>query len=247
MREHLRDSSRPVALITGGASYLGRSISRKLAEEGFRVVLHYQNSREKTKELAEEIGHSGGEVLIVKADLRKVERAPVLIRSTIRAFKRLDLLVNNASLFFPTPLSSSRPDQWRELFQVNLFSPYFLSRAAGPWLKKHNGCIVNMTDIYAENPVLRDHSGYAASKAALVNLTRSLAKEMGPDVRVNAVSPGAIFIPKKFNRREREALIARSALKRQGTPEDIAQAVHFLATQKFITGQVLKVDGGRFL
>jgi pteridine reductase len=236
-----------VALVTGGASFLGAAISRKLAAEGFQLILHYQNSFGKTKKIADELKSLGSKVMMFRADLRKVEQAPALIRSTIQAFKRLDLLINNASLFTKTPISITRPEQWRELFDVNLFSPFFLSRAAKPWLQKAHGCIVNMTDIYAEKPILRDHSGYSASKAALVNLTQSLAREMGPGVRVNAVSPGAIFIPENYDRKKREALIGRSALKRKGTPEDIAEAVYFLATQRFITGQTLKVDGGRFL
>ncbi len=239
--------SKPVALVTGGASYLGTAISRKLAAKGFLVALHYQASREKTKNLAREISTSPKDTLVVQSDFHKPERVEILIRKVIREFKRLDLLVNNASFFSPTPLATASPTEWRKMMEVNLLSPYFLSRAAAPWLRKARGSIVNLTDIYAEHPLLKGYSAYCASKAALLCATKSLAGELGPEVRVNAVSPGAIFIPKSYSAKQREELIARSALKRQGTPEDIAEAVYFLATQGFVTGQVLNVDGGRFL
>ncbi len=238
--------SKPVALITGGASFLGKAISSKLAREGFDLVLHYQTSVDKIKKLSEELKRLGIKTLIVKADLRKVEQVSALVQSAVKVYKRLDFLVNNASLFYPTPLSETKPYQWQELFSANLFSPYFLSRAAAPWLKKNQGCIVNLTDIYGENPTLKDYSAYCASKAGLITITKVLSRELGPSVRVNAVSPGAVFIPKSYSRKQRKELIARSALKCQGTPEDIAEAVYFMATQRFITGQVLKVDGGRF-
>lgn len=246
MKKTSDGKTKPVVLVTGGASFLGRAISLRLAEGGFDLVLHYQNSREKTEALAQETRRLGAETLLVKADLRKAGQAPLLVRRAGRHFKRLDLLVNNASLFSPTPLSDGTPGPWLELFNVNLFAPYFLSRAAFPWLKKAGGSIVNMTDIYGENPALKDYSAYCASKSALMTLTRFLARELGPRVRVNAVSPGAIFIPKGYSRKKRNDLLNRSALRRQGTPEDIAEAVYFLASQSFVTGQILKVDGGRF-
>ena len=239
--------SKPVAMVTGGASFLGRAISLKLALEGYDLILHYQKSLDKTKKLADEARLLGAVVLLIKADLRKVDGLSALVQSPIRRFNRLDLLVNNASLFFPTPLSNNRLSQWRELFQVNLFSPYFLVKAVAPWLRKTRGCVVNLTDIYGENPILKNYSGYSASKAGLISVTKSLAGELGPLIRINAISPGAIFIPENYKDKQKKALIERSALKRQGTPEDIADAVHFLATQKFVTGQVLRVDGGRFL
>ncbi len=238
---------KPVALVTGGASFLGRAISLKLAGEGFAVVLHYQNSLEKTKKLAVEISAFGGETLMVKADLREPEQAGILVQKAVKKFKRLDLLVNNASLFSPTPMGSASLSQWRKTFNVNLFSPYFLSRGAAPALKKSKGAIVNLTDIYGEHPILTNHSAYCASKAGLICVTRMLARELGPEIRVNAVSPGAIFIPKTYSPSRKKELVGRSALKRQGTPEEIAEAVYFLAAHKFITGQVLNVDGGRFI
>ena len=240
------DCSRPVALVTGGASFLGRAISLKLAREGFDLALHYQSSANKTKKFAEEVKGFGAEVLVFKTDLRQVQQVSSLTQRVFKKFKRLDLLINNASLFYPTPLSKTVPSQWMELFNVNLFAPYFLSRAANPLLKITHGCIINITDIYGENPILKDYSAYCASKAGLITTTKILAKELGPLVRVNAVSPVAIYIPKTYSRKQRKELINRSALKRQGTPEEIAEAVYFLSTHRFITGQVLKVDGGRF-
>jgi len=239
--------SGPVALVTGGASFLGRVISLHLARKGFHLILHYQKSAAEAKRVAVEAEQWGVRAVVVKADLSDVRKIPILTKAIRGPFNRLDLLVNNASLFYPTPFSTARPAQWQELFNLNLFAPYFLSRAAAPWLKKNSGSIVNLTDIYGENPILKGYDAYCASKAGLIAVTKMLARELGPDIRVNAVSPGAIFIPRSYSAQKRKALIARSALKKQGTPEDIAEAVHFLATQSFITGQVLKVDGGRFL
>ena len=240
-------STRPVALVTGGASFLGKAISLKLAREGFDLALHYQNSGDKAKQLTEEAEELGARTLLVKGDLRQAGTSSTLVQRTTKAFNRLDLLVNNASLFYPTPIEKAKSQQWSELFQVNLFSPYFLSRAAATWLKKGKGSIINLTDIYGENPILKGYDAYCASKSALITLTKILARELGPAVRVNGVSPGAIFIPQNYSSRQKKALLDRSALKRQGSPNDIAEAVLFLANQNFITGQVLKVDGGRFL
>jgi pteridine reductase len=242
VKNHLK----PVACVTGGASFLGKAISLKLAREGYDLAIHCQKSTNEIQKFAEEVELLGAKVLVVKADLRMVEKAPVLVQTIFQTFRRLDLLINNASLFYPTPLSTAKPSRWLELFNVNLFSPYFLSRAASPLLKKNQGCIVNITDIYGENPILKDYSAYCVSKAGLIATTKNLAKELGPLVRVNAVSPGAIFIPKTDSRKQRQELIDRSALKRQGTPEEIADAVYFLSANRFITGQILKVDGGRF-
>lgn len=239
--------SGPVALVTGGASFLGRAITLHLARKGFHLILHYQKSAAEAKRVATECERLGVEAVVVKADLRESQQIQSFTRAIRGNFNRLDLLINNASLFYPTPFSTAHPAQWQELFNVNLFAPYFLSRVVAPWLKKNSGSIVNLTDIYGENPILKDYDAYCASKAGLIAVTKMLARELGPEIRVNGVSPGAIFIPHSYSAKKRRALVARSALKKQGTPEDIAEAVHFLATQSFITGQVLKVDGGRFL
>jgi pteridine reductase len=238
---------KPTVLVTGGASFLGCSISLKFAREGFDLLLHYQNSASKARQLAFQIERSGGRAFLVKADLKNPQKSSAHLLGAVKKFGRLDVLINNASIFKPIPLRTADVHSWEETFRVNVFSPYILCRAAFPWLKKAHGCVVNLTDIYGEHPVLKDHAAYSASKAALIVLTRRLAFEMGPLVRVNAVSPGAIRIPSHWETSRRKGLIEKSALKKQGKPEDIAEAVYFLATQNFITGQVLNVDGGRFL
>ena len=243
----LQKSPKPVALVTGGASFLGRAISLKFVREGFNLVLHYQNSASQTRQLAMEIGRRGGKAYPVKADLRNPRKAPVLVKQAVDKLGRLDVLINNASVFKPTPLKTAGLELWEETFRVNVYSPFFLCSAAAPWLKKKHGCVVNLADIYGEHPILKGYPAYCASKAALIAATRHLALEWGPQIRVNAVSPGAIRIPPDYDLRRRNALIQRSVLKRQGQPGDIAEAVFFLATQSFITGQVLSVDGGRFL
>jgi pteridine reductase len=247
MASLLSDFTKPVALVTGGSSFLGKAISHQLGQKGYNLVLHYQKSVKKAKELVDDLKMAGIQARLVQADLRKVDQMSSLIQQASKFFKRLDLLVNNASLFYPTPLFKTQPGQWEEIFKVNLFSPYFLSCAAAPWLKKTKGCVVNLTDIYGESPILKDYSAYCASKSGLITLTKILARELGPFIRVNAVSPGAIFIPKNYSPKKQKELIERSALKRQGSPEDIAETVYFLTTQQFITGQIIKVDGGRFV
>jgi pteridine reductase len=232
-------------LITGGASFLGQAISRYFAQEGFDLALHYQSSRAKTQTLEQELRTSGVRAVPLRADLRNDQAASTLVRETIKVFGRIDILVNNASLFLPTLLRTGKAGEWKKLLAVNLIAPYLLAQASYPWLRKTKGSIVNVTDIYGQNPILRDHGAYQASKAGLINATKSLAMEMGPDVRVNAVSPGAFFIPKTYGPARKKDLIARSFLKRQGRPEELAWAVHFLAVHPFVTGQVLNVDGGR--
>lgn len=239
--------SLPVALITGAASTLGAAISRKLAQQGFRLVLHYGKSSGKTHQLQKELASRGAESFLVQADLSKAFQVQSLIRRSTRHWKRLDLIVNNASIFKPTSLVKVNWKDWTHLLSVNAISPSALAVAARPWLKKTSGSIVNIGDIYGEMPILKDHAAYSSSKAALLFLTKYLAVEFAPEVRVNAVSPGAVSFPKKYGDQKRKKLIQRSALKRQGTPEEIAEAVWFLASNLFITGQVLKVDGGRFI
>lgn len=245
-KKTLSQRHRPVALVTGGTSFLGSAISHALAEKGFDLALHYHSARFKMKELKIDIENLGAKVITLQSDLSRVEKASGLIRQVVQRFYRLDLLVNNASLFYPTPKIENSLKSWQNLFNVNLFTPFALSQAAAPWLRRTAGSIVNLTDIYGENPVLKNYSAYTLTKAGLICATKLLAHELGPGIRVNGVSPGAIFIPKSFSALGKKELINKSALKRQGKPEDIAAAVCFLATQKFVTGQVLKVDGGRF-
>lgn len=241
-----RGSKRPVVLVTGSASFLGKAICHKFAAEGFDLSLHYRNSRNETLGLARELRGSGANVDILKADLGMEKDVRNLVSKTVGVFGRLDVLVNNASLFLSDPPSPGYRDR-HTLFAANVFAPLFLTEKAAPYLKRTKGSVVNLTDIYGENPILKGYKAYNSSKAALINLTRSLAGELGPEVRVNAVSPGAFFIPKTYDKKKAESLLVKSALKRKGKPEELAEAVYFMASHPFITGQVLKVDGGRFL
>jgi pteridine reductase len=235
-----------VVLVTGSASFLGRAICRKFNAEGFDLALHYGNSQKPTLELARDLARTGASVTVFKADLSKEKEAKALVPRVLKVFGRLDVLVNNASLFLPdAPKSSYRAQD--DLFSVNLFAPCFLIDRAAPYLKRTRGSVVNLADIYGENPILKGYKTYCATKAALINATRSFAGELGPKVRVNAISPGAFFVPKNYDRKRIETLVAKSALKRKGEPNELADAVYFMASHPFITGQVLKVDGGRFL
>src|SRR5579885_151520 len=237
---------RPVALVTGAASRLGGAISWKLARMGMRVALHYGKSLDATKRLQKNLTEAGFEAFRVGGDLRQTERLDAIPREVIARWGRLDLLVNNASVFKPTPLQSRRWSDWNLFFTVNAIAPCALALAARPWLGRSRGSIVNIADIYADMPILKDYPAYCASKAGLIALTRYLAVELAPLIRVNAVSPGVITFPETYARARRRKLVQKSLLKRQGHPIDIAEAVYFLAVSPFVTGQVLKVDGGRF-
>lgn len=239
-------SSPPVFLVTGGASPIGQAISRQIVLEGGAVAIHYQRSKQRAEALCRTLQQEGAEAFPFACDLNRPKEAGLMVRRVIRRWGRLNALVNNASLFKPTPLGRSQMEVWENIIRVNTISPYFLSEAAYPWLRRAKGVIVHITDIYGTHPILKDHSAYCASKAALVGLTRFMAREMGPDVRVNAVSPGAIVFPKSYTQKRQHEILRKTSLKRVGRPEDIAAAVLFLAHNPFVTGQVLDVDGGRF-
>jgi pteridine reductase len=247
MKNKHRLSSKPVALVTGAVSSLGSAISRKLAAQGFNLALHYGKSKIKTTELKKILERTGVEVLLVQANLADPQKSSKLVQKVVSHWKRLDVVVNNAAVFEPTVLTADSIKKWNGVFNVNTFSPVSVAIAARPWLEKSRGCVVNITDIYGEIPVLKEHAAYSASKAALIFLTRFLALSFGGAVRVNAVSPGVITFPDHYSSARREKLAAKSALKRQGTPDEIAEAVWFLTANRFITGQILHVDGGRFI
>ncbi|MBW3550719.1 MAG: pteridine reductase [Proteobacteria bacterium] len=239
----------PVALVTGSARRLGAAISRALHAAGFDLALHYRNSREEVESLAAELERARpGSTLILQADLADIERVPELVASTTRHFGRLDALVNNASGFSPTPIGQATPAQWDALFASNARAPFFLAQAAASHLREAGGAIVNLTDIYGERP-LHEHTIYCMAKAALLMATRSLALELGPQVRVNAVSPGAVLWPENSTDiAAHDALLARTPLARTGTPEEVAEAVRWLLQDaSYSTGQVLYLDGGRML
>ncbi|WP_240097316.1 pteridine reductase [Thermomonas flagellata] len=240
--------SRPAALVTGAARRIGAAIARRLHADGYDLALHYRDSRADMDALAAALEAARpGSVLALQADLADSDRLPALVAQAQARFGRLDLLVNNASAFFPTPLGQITAAQWDALFASNARAPLFLAQAAAPHLRAARGAIVNLVDIYAERPP-RAHAVYAMAKAALRTLTRALALDLAPEVRVNAVAPGAILWPEQGkSEAERAALLAQVPLGRTGQPEEIAAAVAWLAGPQagYVTGQVLRVDGGR--
>ena len=241
--------SRPVALITGAARRIGATLARCLHAAGYDLALHYRSSRDELDALIAELESARPEsTLGLRADLTDVAKLAGLVAATLDRYGRLDALVNNASAFYPTPLGTATPAQWDELFAANVRAPFFLAQAAAPALAEHGGSIVNIVDIYAEQP-LPQHSVYCMSKAALAMMTKSLARDLGPDVRVNGVAPGAVLWPDSGKAyADRTAMIERTPLRRMGTPEDVASTVLWLLRDaQFVTGEIVRVDGGRHL
>ena len=235
------------ALVTGGARRLGAAIARRLHAAGASVLLHYRDSATDADALAAELNaQRAGSAATVKAELLAPIAPRALVSAARDSFGRLDLLVNNASAFFPVPIGSVEASHWEELIGSNLRAPLFISQEAAPELARTGGSIVNIVDIHADRP-LKGYAVYSIAKAGLAALTRSLALELAPQVRVNGVAPGAIAWPEdgQFEPGERERIVATTPLGRVGAPEDIAQAVHFLACARFVTGQIIAVDGGR--
>ncbi len=239
-----------VVLITGGARRVGAAISRRLHAAGASLMLHYRASAGEARLLQAELnGVRAGSVALIQADLLDVGKLASLVDQTLATFGRLDGLVNNASSFFPTPVGEITPATWEDLIGTNLRAPLFLSQAAAPALKRTQGAIVNITDIHAERP-LKGYVVYTAAKAGLAGLTRSLARELAPDVRVNAVAPGPILWPDdgQFDELSRQRIVSHTPLRREGSPDDIARAVRFLlADAPYVTGETIAVDGGRHM
>ncbi|HET7809596.1 MAG TPA: pteridine reductase [Steroidobacteraceae bacterium] len=234
-------------LITGGAKRVGAEIARTLHGAGANLVVHYRKSSAAAEALAAGLNATREKsAAIVQGDLLEVGRLPALVEFAVRSFGGLDMLVNNASTFYPTPVGEITPEAFDDLIGTNLKAPLFLAQAAAPALRKSQGLIVNIVDIHALRP-LRHYTVYCAAKAGLHMLTRSLAKELGPEVRVNGIAPGPVLWPEgKADGPAREKIIQRTILKRMGSPADIARtALFFAAHAPFITGQILAVDGGR--
>ena len=238
-----------VVLISGGSRRIGAAIARALHEAGMRVGIHYHRSRDEAEALCEELNaRRPDSARTLHADLARAQSAGELVASALQAFGRLDAVVNNAALFFPSPFGRIEPAGLEALFAVNTFAPLLLSQAAAPHLQSERASIVNIGDIHAHRPI-PSHSAYCASKAALLSLTRSLAAALAPRVRVNAVAPGAILWPEGGgDPGARRRIIDDTLLGRLGRPEDIAATVLFLLRDApFVTGQVIDVDGGRGL
>jgi pteridine reductase len=236
-------------LVTGAARRIGAAIARRLHAAGANTVLHYHRSRDDAERLCAHLNaERPASCATVSHDLLDIEGLPALVQRAADCFGRLDGLVNNASSFYATPIGTITSDQWRDLMGSNLRAPLFLSQAAAPFLARSKGAIVNIVDIHAERP-LQGFVVYSIAKTGLAGLTRALALELAPDVRVNGVAPGSILWPddgKHFDRDEQGRIVATTPLGRVGGPDDIAGAVKYLLFDApFVTGQILAVDGGR--
>lgn len=237
------------AIVTGGARRIGAAIVRHLHRRGLRVLVHYRGSQREAESLQHELeSFRPRSVALIQADLDEAGAVEQIHAAALSAFGRIDVLVNSASSFYPTPLDEASMADWDALMGPNLRAPYFLAKACAGQLAEHGGAIVNLVDIHGQVP-LAGHSIYSQAKAGLIAQTRALAVELAPKVRVNGVAPGAILWPEgPVSPKSVAAIIKRVPLKRQGQPEDIAGAVAFLALDApYVTGQILAVDGGRLL
>lgn len=235
------------ALITGAGKRIGACIARTLHAAGAGVAVHYRGSAGPANELATELNaNRPASALTVQGDLLAIDQLATVVDQVVEKTGRLDVLVNNASSFYPTPLGEITPQHWEDLMGTNLKAPLFLSQAAAPQLRQHKGCIVNIVDIHSQRP-LRHHTVYGPAKAALAMLTRTLARDLAPDVRVNGVSPGAILWPDEgVAESYRESVLKQVPLRRAGEPQDIADCVLYLVKDAhYVTGQIIAVDGGR--
>ena len=236
-------------LITGGSKRVGAAIARLMHSTGANLMIHYRSSSGEARALQDELNAvRDNSVALIQADLLDLAVLPSLVSRTIATFGSLDALVNNASSFYPTAVGSIAEKDWVDLMGTNLKAPMFLSQAAAHELRRRQGCIVNITDIHADRP-MKNYLVYSVAKAGLVGLTKSLARELAPEVRVNGVAPGPIMWPEDnpdFDEVTRQRIVSHTMLKRAGTPEDIAHAVRFfIEDAPFVSGQILAVDGGR--
>lgn len=245
----MTDSGRPVVVITGAARRVGAVIAETLWEAGYDLALSYRHSRGEAEAFAARCEAKRAQsCLALPLDLADTTALAPFIERVVAHYGRLDGLVNNASSFYPTPLATATPAQWDDLFAANAKAPFFLAQAAAPHLARTRGCIVNLIDIYGERP-LAQHPIYSMAKAALAMLTMALAKDLGPQVRVNGIAPGAVMWPAEGKAKlEQQALLERTPLARCGEPMDVARTLLFLLRDApYITGEVIRVDGGRAL
>ncbi len=236
-----------IVLVTGGAIDVGRQISLEMAEAGAILACHYYHSEQAAQTLKETLTEKGKEVYLFKADLQKVAQATTLIENVIKQLGTIDVLVNNAAIFFKTPFGEVEEKEWEQLLALNLKAPFFLSQAASrEMLRKQSGKIINIGDSGALHP-FPSYLPYSISKAGIMALTRGLAKALAPTIQVNCVNPGPVLFPEDFPSSEKKFAIDQTLLKRVGTPQDVAKAVRFLIENDYITGECLAVDGGRHI
>jgi pteridine reductase len=236
-----------VVLVTGAGKRVGAALVQGFHARGARVAIHCHRSLEAARSLQQALNAQRADsAIVVRGDLLESAALPRIIATTMAAFGRLDVLINNASTFYPTPIGSVTVEQWDDLMGSNLRAPLFLSQAAAPHLRATKGLIINMIDIHSQRPLPR-HPVYSTAKAGLVMLTRSLARELGPDVRVNGISPGPILWPEGgIDESLKNEIVAKTLLKRSGSPDDVVRTALFYALDApFVTGQILAVDGGR--
>lgn len=238
----------PVALVTGAAKRIGATLARRLHANGYRVVVHYSSSYEEANSLVNELNHScPNSAISLQGNLCDSIHINAIAERSVEAWGRLDVLVNNASSFYPTPMGEITEDDWSSLVGSNTKGPLFLSQALVPVLKQTGGCIINMVDMHLDRP-LPKHSVYLLAKAGLASLTRSMAIELAPQVRINGIAPGAILWPERdMDELAKQRLIDSVPLQQLGSPDDIADALSFLVSASYITGQIIYVDGGRSL
>jgi len=244
---HSKITNSKTVLITGGAKRIGNAIAHLMHTSGYNIMVHYRSSSGAADELVQTLNKNRPDsAAAVQGDLLDLSSIPDIAATTVKTFGSLDVLVNNASTFYPTPIELINDEFWADLIGSNLKAPMFMVKAAAPHLRESNGCIINLVDIYARKP-LSDHPIYCSAKAGLEMLTKSLARDLAPQIRVNGVSPGAILWAEHDTDPNKQAeLLEKVPLKRMGAPEDIAKTVHFLVEQgTYITGQIIAVDGGR--
>ncbi|MDC1065350.1 pteridine reductase [Candidatus Pseudothioglobus singularis] len=234
------------ALITGGAARIGAQIVKTLHHNQFNIIIHCNQSKDKAQMLCDELNLiRANSVAIVSGNLNNIDELDSLVSS----IESIDLLVNNASVFYPKSVEDSEMKDWDDVININLKAPFFLSKGLSKTLSKNDGSIINIIDIHSERP-LKKHAIYNISKAGLKMLTQTLAKELAPRIRVNGVSPGSILWPQdsaEISEDDKNLMLGRIALHRQGSPQDIADTVLFLANSNYITGQIINIDGGRTL
>jgi len=235
-----------VALITGAAKRIGRQTATELHAAGFKVVIHYNQSKAPAEDLLNQLNNTRPDsAKLLQTDLADMDQVNQMGKSAILLFGRIDVLVNNASSFYPTQVGTVSQEQWHNLMATNLQAPFFLIQSLKDELAKRNASVINMVDIHADRPLL-EYPVYCMAKAGLVMLTKSLSRELAPKIRVNGIAPGAIlWHENELTEQDKQQVLKQISLKRLGSPEDIAKAILFLTSADYITGQILAVDGGR--